>query len=89
MGITDKIIGILGLGTGGLGGAGAFGACHALCIGMASTLGLVGISFTGMPFMFLQEPKFYIPFITVGIGLIGGSIYFYKNSKKCCEIKNK
>lgn len=86
MGIKEKILGVLGIGTGGLGGAGAIGACHALCTGAISALGLIGISVTGMPLMFLNQPKFYIPFIVVGVGLIGASVYLYKN-KKCCELK--
>lgn len=86
MALKEKILGIFGLGAGSLGSAGAFGACHALCTGAVSALGLIGISITGMPLMFLNQPKFYIPFIIVGIGLIGASIYLYRN-KKCCELR--
>lgn len=81
---------ILGIGGGVLaagGGAGAWGVCHTICTAAIVALGAVGITVTGMPLMFLNNPYVYVPLFVVGIGLMGVSIYFWKRSKTCCGAK--
>ncbi len=71
---------------GGVGALGAFGVCHSICVAAIGLLALFGITVIGMPFAFLQEPVFYIPFFVVGLASIAGSIYLYiKHRRMSCK----
>lgn len=63
---------------GGLGAAGAFGACHAACQGLIAFLAIFGIVVVGMPLAFLQEPLFVVLFSAIGVVSVGASLYLYR-----------
>ncbi|MEM3127005.1 MAG: hypothetical protein QW331_02975 [Candidatus Woesearchaeota archaeon] len=88
--LKAKILAVLGVGAGGIGLAGAWGACHTICMAAIAALAAVGITVTGMPLAFAMDPKFYIPFLVVGIALIGASVYMWqKQSKGRCVVRKK
>ena len=80
----------LGIATGGaaatgVGALGAFGLCHWICTAVIAALGIFGVTVTGMPLAFLNEPKYYLPFLVVGMLSLGASGYlFYRMRKKNC-----
>lgn len=86
--IKAWLVGTLGIGVGGVGLAGAWCACHTICTAAIAALATVGITITGMPLAFAMDPKFYIPFLLVGIALIGTSIYMWQKQRKgSCSVK--
>ena len=80
-----KLLGVSGGLVTGVGAAGAFGTCHALCTAAIAGLAAVGITITGMPLMFLQNPLFYVPFSLLGIGLLVTSVVVWKRQRACCS----
>lgn len=67
------------------GGAGTFGAlhnvCHYTCAVVVAGLALAGITLTGLPLAFLQEPKLIVLFSGMGIISLGGSMFFHIRAK--------
>ena len=48
-------------------------------------LAVLGITVIGMPFLFMENPAFYIPFSVVGVALLGLSGYIWYDSNKKCK----
>ena len=85
--IGKKIAAFAGAGglIGGAGALGAFGACHTICMAVIAGLAVLGITVIGMPFLFMENPAFYIPFSVVGVALLGLSGYIWYDSNKKCK----
>jgi len=63
---------------------GSMQVCHSLCMGLIITLGVVGITLTGMPLLFFT--KIAVPIWIVAVILLG--VIFYLYVKKHCISKN-
>lgn len=67
------------------GGAGTFGAlhnvCHYTCEVIVAGLAVAGITLTGLPLAFLQDPKLVVLFSTMGVMSLGGSMFFHIKKK--------
>ena len=61
----EKIVGFFSSASGGVAIAGAHNVCHALCVGVASALAIVGISVSSTALMFLED--YALPFWTMGL----------------------
>jgi len=83
--IKAKVAALATLGSAfiGIGALGAFGVCHTICEVAIAALAVFGITVIGMPFAFLQDPKFYVPFLVVGVASIAGSVYLYIHNRRC------
>lgn len=68
------------------GGVGTFGAlhnvCHYTCEVIIAGLALAGITLTGLPLAFLQDPKLVVLFSGMGIISLGGSMLFHIKAKR-------
>ncbi|MBI2575731.1 hypothetical protein HYV84_00825 [Candidatus Woesearchaeota archaeon] len=74
--------------TGSISGAtsvlGSWQVCHSICLGIVAMLGVIGITVTGMPLLFLT--KVALPLWTLALVLLGVTIVLY--FKKHCISKN-
>ncbi|HII16558.1 TPA: hypothetical protein HA361_01470 [Candidatus Woesearchaeota archaeon] len=70
--------------TGSISGAasimGSWQVCHSICLGLIALLGIIGITITGMPLLFLN--KIAIPLWSIAVILLGVTSYLYV-TKKC------
>ena len=81
--VGGKVSGIFG---GASGGVGTFGAlhdvCHYTCQIVVTGLGIVGISLTGLPLAFLEDPKLVAFFGGMGIVSLGTSMTLHMKAKR-------
>ncbi|MEK6834752.1 MAG: hypothetical protein AABX61_00630 [Nanoarchaeota archaeon] len=63
----------------------SYQVCHSICLGTIALLSLIGITLTGLPFLFLQ--KFALPLWTIALALFAVSIFIYIKHKHH-KIKN-
>ena len=82
--VKEKLI----AGTGSVSGVtsvlGSWQVCHNICLGIVALLGLVGITVTGMPLLFLT--KVALPLWTAAVVLLGITLILY--FKKRCISQN-
>lgn len=68
------------------GGLGTFGAlhnvCHYTCQLVVAGLGVVGITLTGLPLAFLEDPMLIVLFGGMGIGSLGASMTLHGMAKR-------
>lgn len=85
----ERISGILGVASGG---AGTFGTlhnvCHYTCEVIIAGLALAGITLTGLPLAFLQEPKLIVLFSGMGIISLGVSMFLHIRTKRSSLTNN-
>ena len=82
--IEEKIVSTTGSISGIASIFGSWQICHNICIGIIAVLGLIGITLTGMPLLFLT--KIAIPLWTMAVILFFITLYLY-NKHNC--ISNK
>jgi len=63
----------------------SYQVCHSICLGVIALLSLIGITLTGLPFLFLQ--KWALPLWTLALFLYGISLFIYIKHKHA-SIKN-
>ena len=63
---------------------GSLQICHNICLGLVAILSVIGISVTGLPFLFLNEIAVYVWSIAFLLLIITFIIYF---KKKCISGK--
>lgn len=78
--IKEKVIGATGSISGAASIMGSWQICHSLCLGLITLLGIVGITITGMPLLFLT--KVAVPIWIIAALLLLATIIVYM-SKKC------
>src|SRR3989338_8585897 len=78
--IKEKVIGATGSVSGAASILGSWQVCHSLCLGLVALLGVIGITLTGMPLLFLT--KIAVPLWTIAVVLLIITIYLYI-SRKC------
>ena len=81
--IKEKLVGATGSLSGAASILGSWNVCHNVCLGIIAVLGLIGITITGMPLLFLT--KVAIPFWIIAVILFVIILYFY--FKKHCISK--
>jgi hypothetical protein len=82
--IKERIVGITGSASGATSVLGSWQICHNVCLGIVAFLGVIGITVTGMPLMFLT--KVAVPFWITAFVLLLVTIGLYV--KKKCISKN-
>ena len=82
--IREKSVGVIGSVSGTASILGSWQICHSLCMGLIALLGLVGITVTGMPFLFLTTIA--VPLWIIAVILLGITALLY--IKKKCISKN-
>src|SRR3989338_7197358 len=76
----EKLLPVSSSGAGVLGFLGGYQVCHNICLGLIALLSLIGITFVGMPLLFLT--KVAIPFWIAAVVLFVLTLGFYMK-KKC------
>jgi len=57
----------------------SYQVCHSICLGVIALLSLIGITLTGLPFLFLQ--KLALPLWTIALALFAISLFIYIKHK--------
>ena len=57
----------------------SYQACHSICLGVIALLSIIGITLTGLPFLFLQ--KLALPLWAIALALFAVSIFIYIKHK--------
>ncbi|MBI4148959.1 hypothetical protein HY491_00785 [Candidatus Woesearchaeota archaeon] len=78
--VKEKLIAMTGSVSGAASILGSWQICHNACLGLIVLLGILGITVTGMPLLFLT--KIAIPIWLIAVGLLLVTIYLY-TKKKC------
>ena len=81
---SEKVLNFTSSLSGTMGFLGGYQVCHNLCLGIIALFSLIGITFVGMPLLFLT--KVAIPFWIVAVILFLISLIFYFKMK--CISKN-
>lgn len=82
-GIGGRISAIFGGVSGGLGTFGTLhNVCHYTCQVLVTGLGLVGLTLTGLPLAFLEDPKLVVLFGSLGVISLGGSLRVHFRSRR-------
>lgn len=80
--VGGRLSGILGGASGGLGTFGALhNVCHYTCQILVAGLGIAGITLTGLPLAFLEDPKLIVLFGGMGIVSLGVSMTLHIRGK--------
>ncbi|HLC60685.1 MAG TPA: hypothetical protein VJJ52_04605 [Candidatus Nanoarchaeia archaeon] len=77
--IKEKFIGATGSISGAASVMGSWQICHSLCLGLIALLGIIGITVTGMPLLFLT--KVAVPLWTIAVLLLIVTIIVYVQRK--------
>lgn len=72
---TPGILGKIGNTSGFLSFLGSYNVCHNACMAVIAVLSLVGITFSSLPFLFLQDYAIY--FWSIALFALGVSAYMY------------
>ncbi|MBI5133551.1 MAG: hypothetical protein HZA83_02455 [Thaumarchaeota archaeon] len=75
----EKLLGAAGTTSGLLSFLGSYNVCHNACLLTIAALSLVGITLSGLPFLFLQDYAIYFWFLS--IGAISVSTFMYVKMK--------
>src|SRR3989344_5964384 len=78
--LKEKLIGATGSVSGAASVMGSWQVCHSLCLGLIALLGVIGITVTGMPLLFLT--KVAVPLWAIAVFLLIVTIIVY-TQKKC------
>jgi hypothetical protein len=82
-GLGGRISAIFGGVSGGLGTFGTLhNVCHYTCQVLVTGLGLIGLTLTGLPLAFLEDPKLVVLFGGLGVISLGGSLGFHLRAKR-------
>lgn len=57
----------------------SYQVCHSICLGVIALLSVIGITLTGLPFLFLQ--RLALPLWTIALALFAISLFFYIKHK--------
>ncbi len=71
--------------SGSLSFLGGWQVCHNLCLGIIALLSLIGITFVGMPLLFLNQYAVY--FWSIALLLLIPTLIMYWKNRKCMSTK--
>ena len=74
----EKLIGATGSASGAASILGSWQICHNICLGLIALLGILGITVTGMPLLFLTQIAVPIWLVAVGLLLVTAYLYIRK-----------
>lgn len=83
--LKERLLGTGGCVSGATSVLGSWQVCHNLCLGAIALLSILGITITGMPFLFLQN--YAIPFWLIAVALLITTLILHLRGMKCISDK--
>ncbi|HIH43766.1 MAG TPA: hypothetical protein HA257_01370 [Candidatus Methanoperedenaceae archaeon] len=79
--MKERLLGTGGCFSGATSLLGSWQVCHNLCLGAIALLSILGITLTGMPFLFLQD--YALPFWLIAVSLLSVTLFLRLRGMKC------